>query len=139
MKQPILGAEALVHEQFLQKAEQDSARATSNHLALELSEDGLPAETWTKDAAHFTLAHTGLEEDLCFYIDVVTGEYVAATVNPNALTQQDMIDYFDLVNEADPTEIAQFTAEAVWKVCRADTATTSEIDCTWIRTWKRIS
>ena len=82
-------------------------------------------DTWTKDTAHFTFSHTGFKEDYCFYIDVVAGEYVAAAVDPNALAQQDMIDHFDLAGEADRMEIAQFTKEQVWKVCRNETATTS--------------
>ena len=71
-----------------------------------------------------------------FYMRLQDGHCILAATVSGLLTEQDVIDYWPLVDAADKAEIASFVKEKVFKLIFHSQADQWPIDAVWVRRWK---
>lgn len=80
----------------------------------------------------------------CFYLDVRTGECVVGSsgglaVGRDDLTEEEIVQHWDLVEEADLKEIKQFVDLNVWKKISLYDIDIAALDAIWVRKWKKLA
>ena len=116
-----------------------SAPVEPTHMLVNDFDGTLCHDSWNRFTA--SVVYEGpFDGDACFYLCVRTGECFASSYvvdkDTGLLTDQEIYDNFDAVNEADRNEIRQFVDEHVWTLRANEACDTTPIDCTWVRRWK---
>ena len=95
----------------------------------------VPSTHWLRNEAHLVLEGP-LSRDICFVIDLVAQEAFGVDEDTDNLTEQDLIDHWPEVDQADRKEITQFVDQEVWQKKSVDELKHSPVDAIWVRTWK---
>ncbi len=113
----------------------DHAIADAELVLLNYRLDEAGTLPWTPSES-FLVIPGPFRNSRCFYYDFKDDECFSVS-SDDILTQQDLIDYWYLVDEADRKEIASFVEHTVFKLSlRYGSNVTNVIDAIWVRRWK---
>ncbi len=77
-------------------------------------------------------------EEVCFWVDIRTGEAYRVDTESGILTEEDLWWYEAEVIAADRKEVANFMHFKAFKCCRVSDARKRPLSCVWVRRWKRM-
>ena len=100
-----------------------------------LTTHNTPSCYWSRNEAHFVFEGP-FSRDICFYIDLITHEAFRVDGDTDNLTEQEIIDNWPEVDQADRKEITQFVEQEVWKEKPVNELMHSPVDAIWVRKWK---
>jgi Reverse transcriptase (RNA-dependent DNA polymerase). len=92
-------------------------------------------QKWTRQDADFVFCGPW-QEDVCFYIDIFTGEALRVDKDTDILTQAELEEHWEAVQESDDKELRQFVKEKMWNL-GPGAAAWNIVDAVWVRKWKR--
>ena len=88
--------------------------------------------SWSASEA-FIVAEGPLSQPMCFYYDFIADQCFSVS-QEDLLTEDDVINYFDYVEEADRKEIQSFVNFKIFKL-DLSTNSTNTVDAVWVRKW----
>ena len=92
---------------------------------------------WSRQEANFVFPGPW-KEDQCFYIGLNSGEAFRVDTETDVLTEGQVHQHWDLVEEADRKEIKQVVDCGIWRSKLASACNVNPIDAIWVRKWKRV-
>lgn len=97
-------------------------------------ESSLP---WTRNGSMFVFPG-GWKGPTCFWVDLNSGECFKTDAMHDILTDQELCDNWQDVEEADTKGLQSFVDEGVFRLQHYSECEATAIDCTWVRKWKKM-